>query len=595
MKKIIFALICILVFTCPLLQVFANDSQNSVSAVDGNVTVSCVTEAAKGVPVTVFILPKIMEGDIDVTAEKVKLAQTKGELDALSVEYIASFKAGDDGLVSFNCKMKEELSTGEYNVVFNYLGLSSPYVAGSFEHVGKADINALVTAFNSSAASGYSAIIDGDANGVGIEAAKKILEKSSADVSYYFSLENTSDFCDILFSLKPEEGFGDLLSLVSAFNEAAAWNKLWQEEDTLSVISAYNGSESGDYWNLDIAENSDFDGLTETEKSEILKEIKDGKYKKNEDLEADFEELLVLALFRETDTREKLEELISEDGKYGAYFEDVRKLIEDEDLSKYETTKLYNSILDENVSCKTFEEIKELFLDSVPEEEKSSGGGGGSSVGASGGYKSNAASGIKLNSASVDTNPVNKTSESDITFSDVTSSYWASEYIERLSKKGAINGVGEEKFAPNGLILRQDFVKILIGALGIDMLKSESAFSDVESGAYYEKYVATAFAKGLISGVEADKFGIGMNIKREDAAVIMARVLESYGVETSDKNIAFTDSEDMASYAKDAINKVADAGIFGGDDKGAFNPKANLTRAETCAILCRLADIIEGV
>lgn len=595
MKRRIFALVCALVFSCPLLQVSASDNQNSISAVDGNVTVSCVTEAAEGTPVTVFILPKKTESGNDITAEDVQLAQTKVELDALKIEYVASVKAQEGGIVSFNCKMRDSLSTGMYHVWFSFLGSNGYYIAGSFEHVDKDDINALVAAFNTSAASGYSAIIDGDSNGVGVEPAKKILKNSLADdsYSYYFSLENTSDFCNILFSLKPEEGFEDLLSLVSAFNEACAWNRLWYEEDTLSVLSAYNGTESGDYWNLDIAEDSDFDGLSENEKSEILYAIRAGKYTDNEKLEEDFESSLVLALFRETDTREKLEDLIKEDGDYSSYFEKVREIISEADLSEYKTSKLYNNVLDENSDCTTFDEIEELFEESVPEEESSSKGG--SSVGVSGGYKSNTSTGINLNSAVIDKSPVNSVAESETPFTDVEAGYWASEYIAELFKKGAINGVGENSFAPNGLISRQDFVKILIGALSIDLVENESAFSDVESGAYYEAYVTTAFSKGLISGVEADKFGVGMNIKREDAAVIMARVLENYGVASGDKNIAFTDSDDMASYAKEAVKKVSDAGIFGGDDKGAFNPKANLTRAETCAILYRLADIIKGV
>ena len=57
----------------------------------------------------------------------------------------------------------------------------------------------------------------------------------------------------------------------------------------------------------------------------------------------------------------------------------------------------------------------------------------------------------------------------------------------------------------------------------------------------------------------------------------------------------FNDDAQVSDYAKDAIKKVSAIGIFGGDDLGNFNPKGSLTRAEACAILCRLADAVKEV
>ena len=150
-------------------------------------------------------------------------------------------------------------------------------------------------------------------------------------------------------------------------------------------------------------------------------------------------------------------------------------------------------------------------------------------------------------------------------------------------------------FAPQDLVSRQDFVKILVNALDIELTDTKTVFNDVESGAYYEAYVMSAFEKGLVSGIEANCFGVGQNIRREDAAVIMSRVLDSYAVQGTGKQIEFGDGESVADYAKDAVAKVSAAEVFGGDDMGNFNPKANLTRAEACAIICRLADRIKGV
>ena len=104
----------------------------------------------------------------------------------------------------------------------------------------------------------------------------------------------------------------------------------------------------------------------------------------------------------------------------------------------------------------------------------------------------------------------------------------------------------------------------------------------------------TAFENGFISGIGDGAFGVGSNLKREDAAVIMARVLESYGVKSLQAGKTFNDDAQISSYAKEAVKKVSAAGIFGGDNLGNFNPKGSLSRAEACAILCRLADSVKG-
>lgn len=49
----------------------------------------------------------------------------------------------------------------------------------------------------------------------------------------------------------------------------------------------------------------------------------------------------------------------------------------------------------------------------------------------------------------------------------------------------------------------------------------------------------------------------------------------------------FPDVPDSADYAT-AVARLADMGIFKGDDRGNFNPNANITRAETATIICRL-------
>ena len=54
--------------------------------------------------------------------------------------------------------------------------------------------------------------------------------------------------------------------------------------------------------------------------------------------------------------------------------------------------------------------------------------------------------------------------------------------------------------------------------------------------------------------------------------------------------MTFKDNDKIAGWAKKAVDRVSDAGLMLGDDKGNFNPKSALTREEMAVILERLLD-----
>ncbi len=598
MKKKILAIVLSALLSFALVPAWADEPSN-ITAVDGNVTISVPVEAEEGTPVLVFMMPAIVESDVDVTEEKVEGLTSKEVLSTLNIEYAAVVNVDANGLVSHSCKVKDNLATGTCHVIFSYLGSEGCYLAATFEHVGKDDMNSLVSAFNAGTAGNCSSIIDEDINGKDGAPAKEILRKSSADVAYYAGLGDKTEFHSLLYILKGSEDF-TLTTLVAAFNETCAWIRLRNEADTLSVLTKYNGE--GLYWNVDLGADSDFANLSNDEQNKLLAGIKAAKHADKESLEDAFLNAMALAMFREAETREDIIALIAEESDYAEIFAQVREIIADAELDEYNAALMYNDVLDGAAACTTLEEIEELFENLVSEEDDSNvggGNGGGSSgggssgggrpMGSTGGYASGGSTGKNL----ITDNTGKLTLV--LPFDDISDDYWAKAYIEKLYDKGAINGVGDKEFAPAGSVLRQDFVKIMIGALDILTSGNSSIFTDCPDGAYYTPYVMAAYKKGLISGIDDGLFGAGVSIKREDAAVIIDRVLTMYNFEVSEEDISFNDKDSIADYAKDAVVRVAKAGIFNGDEQGNFNPKSDLSRAEACAILCRLAEKVKGV
>lgn len=73
-------------------------------------------------------------------------------------------------------------------------------------------------------------------------------------------------------------------------------------------------------------------------------------------------------------------------------------------------------------------------------------------------------------------------------------------------------------------------------------------------------------------------------------AVIAAKSAYTAGVELAEINAEkeFTDSADIADYARESVAKLQKAGIMSGDENGAFNPRDNATRAQAAQIIYML-------
>jgi len=169
-------------------------------------------------------------------------------------------------------------------------------------------------------------------------------------------------------------------------------------------------------------------------------------------------------------------------------------------------------------------------------------------------------------------------------FTDIEADNWAYEPTKFLSEKGILNGVGNGKFAPSAPVKREEFAKILCLAFELKEKEENIEFADVSESDWYYGYVKTAYQNGAVNGIGDSLFGSGAALKRQDIAVILARVLNLYE-EAGEK---FTDDSEISDYAKDAVYTLKAKGVFNGTGKGAFEPMRPVTRAECAKIVYEL-------
>ena len=84
----------------------------------------------------------------------------------------------------------------------------------------------------------------------------------------------------------------------------------------------------------------------------------------------------------------------------------------------------------------------------------------------------------------------------------------------------------------------------------------------------------------------------GNKITREDAVVIVKRVMDMRQLPSDLTSFEYLDSYQISDYAIEPVNALSNAGLINGYN-GMFNPKMNLSRAEATTILYRLLMLIK--
>ncbi len=171
-------------------------------------------------------------------------------------------------------------------------------------------------------------------------------------------------------------------------------------------------------------------------------------------------------------------------------------------------------------------------------------------------------------------------------FSDIEDVPWANEAIEALYFARIINGKTDTQFAPNDFVKREEFAKILTGAFKMNLVDDEFVFEDVTETDWSYPYVKTAYLAGITKGISEKKFGIGQNITRQDACVMIYKAIEVSGYSIDgDGSTSFADGTKIADYAAEAVERLTESGIVNGYDDGTFRPYANMTRAEAAKLI----------
>lgn len=176
--------------------------------------------------------------------------------------------------------------------------------------------------------------------------------------------------------------------------------------------------------------------------------------------------------------------------------------------------------------------------------------------------------------------------EAATNFRDV-SEHWAKNYIKKAVDYGFVNGYNDGRFRPDQPITRAEFSRMLNLAIGNESA-AKIGFWDVDPDMWYYGDISKGVAAGYISGYSDTEFSPDKNITRQEAAVMLGRIVPSNSSGSTLK--AYGDYEAVGSWAVPAMQRMTAKNYIGDYNDGNLHPADNLTRAQAAKII---DDILE--
>ena len=181
------------------------------------------------------------------------------------------------------------------------------------------------------------------------------------------------------------------------------------------------------------------------------------------------------------------------------------------------------------------------------------------------------------------------------TFSDVKENDWHFSAVKYVYENNLMSGT-DKGFEPDAKMTRAMLVSVLFRISGAEKTETDKNFSDVKDGEWYTDGILWAASVGIVSGVGDDSFAPDSGITREQMAVILYNFAKYYNGQNTDisneKITEFEDFGEVSDYAKEAISWANAEGFISGESESTLNPQNTATRAQIASLLMRYCEAV---
>ena len=184
------------------------------------------------------------------------------------------------------------------------------------------------------------------------------------------------------------------------------------------------------------------------------------------------------------------------------------------------------------------------------------------------------------------------TENTDLNFTDVSSSDWFFKGVEYVVDKGIMSGVSENQFDPSGKLTRAMLVQMLYNMESRPACDAENAFIDVPVGQWYTDAVIWANDAKIVSGMGEGLFAPNMEITREQMVAMLYSYAKykGYDVTASADLSTFADNASVSAWAQPAMQWAVAEGYISGMGDNQLAPQGTATRAEIASVIMRFME-----
>ena len=168
---------------------------------------------------------------------------------------------------------------------------------------------------------------------------------------------------------------------------------------------------------------------------------------------------------------------------------------------------------------------------------------------------------------------------------DDVAGHWAESVLRDWMSRGLLNGYRDGSVKPDAPVTRAELCAMINRVFSLTT-PAEIDFDDVPRSHWAYSDIAIAVGKGYAKGDPDGKFRPDDPITREEAAVMLARLLELTMEDTSYAE-RFLDSAMIPEWARGAVSALLREGLMTGYGDNTFGAGRSITRAESVTLLDR--------
>ncbi len=181
----------------------------------------------------------------------------------------------------------------------------------------------------------------------------------------------------------------------------------------------------------------------------------------------------------------------------------------------------------------------------------------------------------------------------DIDFNDVLLDFWAYNYIIKLYNSGITSGCGNGNYCPNQPVTRAQMAVYLergIHGSNYNPPTATGIFNDVSTSYWAADWIEQLYSDGITSGCGNGNYCPNQPVTRAQMAVFLLRA--KHGADyTPPSSVGIFDDVSISYWAADWIEQLYSEGITSGCGNGNYCSNQPVTRAQMAVFLVRTFDL----